>query len=81
MNILIFGSTVVNEEAPQVTYDDAGKTAFFKTFVKAFGKDALMKVIVNEKRGYIAAVYYPKEMANDRKVSELEKMIASVTLL
>lgn len=81
VKILVLGSTTVNEEAPQVTYDDAGKTAFFRTYVKKFNKEALIKIIVTEKRGYIAGVYFPKEMAENERVKELEKMVASVTLL
>ena len=81
VKLLVMGSTTVNEEAPQVTYDDAGKIAFFKTYVKKFDKNALIKVIVTEKRGYIAAVYFPKGMDENVKVKELEKMVASVTLL
>jgi hypothetical protein len=80
VTILTTGSTMVNDQVPEVTYDNDGQTAFFRTFVKAFNKEALMKVIVTPTRGYIAAAYYPKNMAGDKTVNEFEKMVASVTL-
>jgi hypothetical protein len=80
VNVLITGSTITNEQIPEVTFDKDGRTAFFRTFVKAFNKEALMKVIVTPTRGYIAAAYYPEEMKSNWAVNEFEKMVASFTL-
>lgn len=80
INLLTSASAMINGMQPEVTYADGGKTAFFKTYVKAYLKYAIIKIILTPERGFIAGVYYPEKLANDPRKLDLEKMVATLTL-
>jgi len=66
---------------PEISYDVATKTAFFKGNNLQNGKKVLMKIILKDNKGYFAYLEYPSALESDARVTEMQEMVSTFTLI